>query len=408
MHYVEKEEGEMGIRGKGRRFGIAAALFFVFLFLAFLLLVSCGPPKGGNGAGGGRKLEEGGRISQELVYTHSMDIRYAKGFSVDYYERGYVLFTLSDTGRFLAVPEGLGVPEDLSPDIVPLRQPVQQVYLAASGVMDMFVALDALDVLGFSGLRPEGWYIPEARKAMERGDILYAGSYGEPDYERILSGGCSLAIENTMVYHVPEVAEQLRQFSIPVLVDLSSREEEPLGRMEWVRLYGALLGKEEEAKAVFSSQEAKLKALEGKGKSGKTVAFFYITADGKVNVRKSSDYLAKMINLAGGDPMFPDLGAEGGSSSTVALQMEEFYATARDADYLVYNGAVDGGITCVDELVAKHRLLGEFKAVQEGRVFCTEKNLYQSSMKLGTITEDIYKMLEQEGDGMVFIYRLEQ
>ena len=106
--------------------------------------------------------------------------------------------------------------------------------------------------------------------------------------------------------------------------------------------------------------------------------------------------------------MFPDLGAEGGSSSTVALQMEEFYATARDADYLVYNGAVDGGITCVDELVAKHRLLGEFKAVQEGRVFCTEKNLYQSSMKLGTITEDIYKMLEQEGDGMVFIYRLEQ
>ncbi len=37
MHYVEKEEGEMGIRGKGRRSGIAAALFFVFLFFKGVL-----------------------------------------------------------------------------------------------------------------------------------------------------------------------------------------------------------------------------------------------------------------------------------------------------------------------------------------------------------------------------------
>ena len=191
--------------------------------------------------------------------------------------------------------------------------------------MDMFRMLGALPDIRFSGTDASGWYIPEAKEAMENGSILYAGKYSEPDYERIVSEGCGLAIENTMILHSPEVKEKLESFGIPVLVDHSSYEAHPLGRTEWIRLYGVLTGKEKEAEAAFAKQEAALQRVteegsdaENAGGSVKTeqtaqaekpsAAFFYITNQGSVNVRRSSDYIPKMIELAGGRYIFGHLG----------------------------------------------------------------------------------------------------
>lgn len=352
-------------------------------------------------------------ISKSLVYSHTMELKYARQFSVDYYEGGYALVRIvggqSDPENpdcFLVVPEGCQAPEDLCPDIVPLFQPIENIYLAASAAMDMFVALDALDQIRFSGLKTEGWYVEEAREAMERGDILYAGRYGAPDYERIVSEGCGLAVENTMIYHTPQVKEQLKRFGIPVMVDYSSYEKEPLGRTEWVRLYGLLTGKEDLANRTFEAEAAAFEAVAGREYTGKTVAFFYITDNGEVNVRKSSDYLPRMIEQAGGRYVFENLGDKESSSSTVTLQMEEFYAAAKEADYLVYNSTVDGELATIEELTAKSSLLKSFKAVREGNVFCTSKNLYQSPMALGTIIADIHEMLAGGDEKLMYLYRL--
>lgn len=350
-------------------------------------------------------------ISKSLVYSHSMDLKYAKRFSVDYYENGYALIriTREESGPedcFLVVPEGCQAPTDLNPDIILLEQPINNIYLAASAAMDMFVSVDALDRIRFSGLKTDGWYIKEARAAMEQGEILYAGKYGAPDYERIVSEGCGLAIENTMIYHTPQVKEQLERFGIPVMVDYSSYETEPLGRTEWVRLYGLLTGREDLARKAFESELSAFEAVDGREASGKTVAFFYVTENGGVNVRKSSDYLPRMIEQAGGRYVFENLGDEESASSSVTLQMEEFYAAARETDYLIYNSTVDRELTKLEELTAKSSLLKDFKAVREGNVYCTSKNLYQSSMALGTIILDIHEMLAGRDKELTYLYRL--
>lgn len=348
-------------------------------------------------------------ISRELTYTGSMDLVYAEKFAVDYYEGGYALITVNQDMQYLLVPEGMEAPEDLAEGIAVLQQPVDHIYLVASAVMDMFVSMDALDSVRFSGLQESGWYIEEAREAMEAGDILYAGKYSAPDYERILAEGCGLAVENTMIYHTPEVKEQLENFGIPVLVDYSSYEAEPLGRTEWVKLYGLLIGKEEAAEEAFQSEmEAFQSIQESEEDIGdeKSVAFFYITANGEANVRKSSDYLAKMIDMAGGEYIFRNLGDEESASSTETMQMEEFYAGAKDADYIIYNSTIDGELSSLDELLAKSPLLKDFKAVENGNVFCTTRDLYQSSMELGTIISDIHSMLTDRTD-MTYIYPLE-
>ena len=363
------------------------------------------------GCGGGEAPEAGEMdrdISASLTYESSMELTYAEKFSVDYYTDDYALVTIPEDGRFLVVPEGKEAPEDLDDDITVLKKPLENIYLVASAVMDMFVSLDALDSVRFSALKTDSWYIEEAKAAMEAEDILYAGQYSAPDYEKILAENCKLAIENTMIYHTPEVKEQLEKFGIPVMVDYSSYEPNPLGRTEWVKLYGLLTDKEEDAAEVFAPEAAAFESIREAEKSGTTVSFFNITSNGEANVRNSSDYLPKMIEMAGGSYVFDHLGdEEDTASSTISMQMEEFYAAAKDADYVIYNSTIDGELHSVEELLGKSPLLKNFRAVQEGNVFCTTKNLYQSSMELGTIISDIHKMMTGDEENLTYIYRLE-
>lgn len=374
----------------------------LLLSLLLLLTAACSPGEGG--ADGERNTD----ISAELEYEDSMELLYAEKFSVDYYTGGFSLVTVNGSERYLVVPEGKESPGDLAEDITVLYQPLDRIYLVASAVMDMFISMDSLDVIRFTGTKAASWYLEEAREAVETGDILYAGNYSAPDYEQILAEGCDLAIENTMVYHTPEVKEQLEKFGIPVMVDYSSYETEPLGRTEWVKLYGLLADREEEAAEAFAGQQEAFASIGDAEDTGKTVAFFYITSSGEVNVRKASDYLPKMIELAGGHYVFSDLGAEDDTaSSTVSLQMEEFYAAAREADYLIYNSTIDGELSSAEELFGKSELLENFKAVREGNVYCTTRDLYQSSMELGTMIADIHGMLNGEEDGLTYLYRLD-
>lgn len=382
----------------------------VSCILVFALLLSLFSGCGKSGAGGGEEsaLEDRDtQISGQLKYSGSMELSYAGQFEVDYYEDGYALLSIADGTRYLIVPEGMEAPEDLDGDIVVLMQPLQNIYLVASAVMDMICELDALDAIRFSGQEAEGWYIEEARAAMEEGNILYAGKYSMPDYELILSEGCSLAVENNMISHSPEVIEKLEDFGIPVLIDRSSYESHPLGRVEWIKVYGVLLDRQQEAEDAFQEQVESMERAMEQEASGKTVAFFYITTNGMVNVRCSSDYVPKMIELAGGQYVFQDLGGEGGRS-TVTMQMEEFYSAAKDADYLIYNSTIDGELSSLEELLEREELLADFRAVQEGNVWCTTRDLYQQSMSVGGMIEDIHNMLAGGSgeSGMQYLYPL--
>ena len=181
-----------------------------------------------------------------------LDLQYATQFTVDYYDDGVKLLSVSNGAQFLVIPENGSVPGDLPPEIVVLKQPVKNIYLAATAAMCLFDALDSLDAIRLSGTREDGWYIESAGKAMREGRIIYAGKYSEPDYEVLLENHCELAIESQMIGHASAVKDKLEELGIPVLVDMSSSEPHPLGRTEWIRFYGALLGKEKEADALFN------------------------------------------------------------------------------------------------------------------------------------------------------------
>ncbi len=344
---------------------------------------------------------------KEILHESSMELQYAENFTVEHYPGGYVLLTTTvDNKKFLLVPKDCEIPQDLEDGIVVLKRPIRDLYLVASSAMDMFCALDGLDKISFSGQKEDGWYIEEAKEAMARGEILYAGKYNKPDYELIVSNGCTLAIENTMISHAPEVVEKLEDFGIPMMIEYSSYEPHPLGRVEWIKFYGALLDKEKEAEQIFEEQKAIFERIADDEKTDKTAAFFFVTSNNLIQVRQSTDYIPKIIELAGGKYVFENLGEAETKRSTINIQIEDFYAGAKDADFLIYNSSIDGGVASMEDLVDKCGLLAEFKAVNEGNVWCTTKDVYQQPLSIGYLAEDIHAMLSGETDDMNYLFRL--
>ena len=351
-----------------------------------------------------------------LVLAEHVRNEYAQQFSIDRYEGGYSLITTTLNGgssRFLVIPEGADIPKELENDISVIQQPARNFYIAATSAMGLFAEIGAMDSVRFSGSKAEEWYIDAAKEAMERGEIIYAGKYRAPDYELLISGGCTLSIQSTMIEHSPAVREKLLSLGIPVFVDYASYEPHPLGRSEWIRVYAEMCGKAEEAERVFSQQSEKLKALEGVESTGKTAAFFYINSAGQAVTRRSGDYITKMMELAGGRSVFDNGTASDQSSafSTVVMEMEKFYTAAKDADLIIYNSTIDGELTTIAELLAKNSLLADFKAVKNRNVWCTRENVYQETTKLGTMIFDFYSVFSgteiENQNPPTFLYKLE-
>ena len=331
----------------------------------------------------------------ELDWSRHLELDYAQSFAVDFSPEGYARISI-DQETYLLVPQLSQPPAETPEDVTVLRQPLENIYLQATAAMDCFRQLEAMDAITLSGTQADGWYIPEARQAMEDGRMVYAGKYSAPDYELIVSKNCDLALESTMIYHNPEVKEQLERLGVPVLVERSSYERHPLGRMEWIKLYGVLTGRLEEAEAYFDRQMERLEPILEQESTGKTVAFFSVTSNGSVTVRKSGDYIAKAIELAGGVYVFQGLAENENALSTINIQMETFYDTARDADVLIYNSTIEADLDTIEQLVAKSAPLADFKAVQAGNVWCTGKSMFQESQAVGDIIMDIHTVVSEE------------
>ena len=377
----------------------ALALLLALCMALSLVLTGCG-----------NKRNAGGEAPAvgDLTYESTVPLEYADQFAIYKYEGGYSLIDMVDSDRILVVPEGKEIPDGLDDDIVVVQQPLDHIYMAATSAMALFDIIDALDTITFVGSKH--WYIDSAVKAMEDGRFIYAGKYNTPDYEMLINQGCQLAIESTMILHNPEVKEKMVELGIKTVVERSSYEDHPLGRTEWVKVYGALLGREAEADAAFRAEVDKIQALEGLESTGKTVAFFYVSSGGNAVTYKTNGYVPTMIRIAGGEYIFSDLGLDDDSKlSTVNMNMEEFYHTARDADVVIYNCSIAAQLHSMEEFLALSPVLGDLKAVKENNVWCTTESMFQQTDKMGTIIQEMNAIFsgKAEQSELTYLFKLQ-
>lgn len=326
-------------------------------------------------------------------------LKHATGFDIFRYEGGKSLIRIYGVGDYTVEPE----------------RPVEKTYLVSTSAMDLVRQLGALGKVRFSPLRAADWSIEEVRRIMDGGRMLYAGKYRAPDYELLIANGCDLAIENTMIYHEPEVKEKLEELGIPVIVETSSYESDPLGRLEWIKVYGEIYGNSKEAEAFYEEKLGEVENLIASATDGgdkdlqkKTVACFYVSATGMINVRVPGDYITQMIAMAGGEYV-PAESATGGKSGmgTLNMQMEDFLKEAKDADILLYNKTIDGDVESVDDLIAKNEVFSQFKAVKEGNVYSLEGDFFQKTTCMTDFITDLHDLMDKKDRDYAFFTRLE-
>lgn len=341
----------------------------------------------------------------DLAHAGSVELAHAKRFTVDEFEGGYLLVCLANKDRFLIVPQGASAPQGLDKDISVIAAPLTNVYHAASNSVCLIDQLGVVDAIAATSVNPQTCSIESLVEAVESGSCTYVGSYSSPDYERLAQLGCTVALENTMIDHRPDTREKLQGLGLTVLTDLSSTEPTALGRLEWIRLYGVLFGREDQADEFFSNACKSVEQVSQGSSTGKTVAFFYINEDGAAVVRRSGDYVSQMISMAGGTIAFSDLG-DSQDSSSVTMEMESFYAQVRDADFIIYNATVDNSVSSMADFLAKNQLLANTKAAQEGNVWRCTSNMYQQMTKTPQIVSDLRAMLEGADNSLTYLEKL--
>ena len=341
-----------------------------------------------------------------FTYISTDDSSFAKEYKIHRYDKDLLVIAVSDGRNYVLVPDGLDAPAIDAPDTFIIKKPLTSIYLAASAVMCQFDEIGAVDKITLSGTKEEDWYIDSAIAAMQAGTLFYGGKYSAPDYEMMMEKGTDLAIENTMILHTPKVLEKLQKLGITTFIDRSSYEDDPLGRLEWIKVYGALCDKEDEADKAFLKQKKMVEDMELTGIDGKSVAVFSLNSSHQIVTRKRSDYFVKMIEKAGGIYLAPDAGSDENVSSSITVSIEAFYDYAKDADILIYNGTIQDAPADLDALADMDVTFKDFKAVQSGNVWACDKSLYQFTNKAGTIISDLYEVIAEGKETTEFFYKL--
>ena len=203
-----------------------------------------------------------------LSYESSDEIENAALFSIYRYAGGFTLIDVTDGGRYLLVPEGAEVPAGADEDATLIQLPVQSAYVASESAMTLIDGIeipaetDPVKLSGCEGL---------ALNRIPAEQLGFAGAWTAPDYTALLMSGCDLAIlpetfseaetvseEDRAV--AAEVRERLALLGVPCVADCSALEESTQGRLEWIKVYGAILGCEEAAQAAYAQAIAALNA----------------------------------------------------------------------------------------------------------------------------------------------------
>lgn len=140
--------------------------------------------------------------------------------------------------RYLVVPEEVEIPIALEKEMIVIQTPVESIYTDSEQAVTYLEQLEKEELVTVKN--EEAGTKPEYKELiLNKCDLaLLSDAFLEPDSESLFE----------------EVTERLTTLGIPVLVDRSKQEESEAAQAEWLKVYGVILGCQEEASALY--QEA--------------------------------------------------------------------------------------------------------------------------------------------------------
>lgn len=327
-----------------------------------------------------------------LALMTKLPTRFTEAFSVEYLKNGLKKVIDGENRTLILAPKDAEIPEKYANEII-ITTPLESLFLGSTTQGCLLRPIgEEVSVVGVTTDTDE-WYIDGIKKRMETGNITYVGSSNAPDYELIAALEPQVAMVYTGPYGQVDLIEKFDELGITYVVDNDYLENHPFGRMEWMKFAAAFYDKEIHASKMFNEAVSNIEnlsaSLENKEKPKVAWASVY---KGDVYVPGQESYVAKMIEMAGGDFVF-DL--EGTSSSKISL--EDFYAGAADVDVLIYSSSKAWTPT-IAGVVESAPALADIKAVQDMNVWCFHADYYQSIDKTDELILDLVSIFSGKGD----------
>lgn len=321
---------------------------FYIIASFFLLLTACS--------------EKTGTTSQ----TTPILLEYAKNFTIDSLESG-ILLTIGENGgrqwRFVLSKEK---PAKLPSNSTWIQTPVQRILTLAGTDIGMLSLLGQEDrICGVSdGRFVFNKKISQRLKARKLADF---GNEDQISVERILLSKAQAISYSSFGKDFPHEKE-LAQAGIACIPILDWKERHPLGKAEWLKVYGYLCGNAEQANISFTKTATnykRLKASTQKNKHKPTV--FSGNQTGEIwFCPAGNSYEAQLIADAGGNYTYKNVPGTGSLSLTPEKVLTD------NRQHMIW---INPGAASYEELIQKQPKAIHFEAFSEKRVFCYSLNM---------------------------------
>lgn len=207
--------------------------------------------------------------------------------------------------------------------------------LAAIGADSAISAVSGIKYISNPAIRARA----EAKGHLEGGwtrvyDIGYESSL---DYERILKLNPDIVLTYTVSGAEPQYITRLRSLGVRVLVLHDHLEDHPLARAEYIRLYGALTGRQALADSLFEEISSRYGALAARPdeNSDRVKVLLNVPYGDAWYIPGEESYMSRLIRDAGGEV----LGARQGTSISGTVTLEQAYELSQEADIWLNPGA---------------------------------------------------------------------
>ncbi|MBQ0054107.1 MAG: ABC transporter substrate-binding protein [Bacteroidales bacterium] len=220
------------------------------------------------------------------------------------------------------------------------------------------------NIVGIAGTR--FIYNPQLQKRIQMGLIQEVGSESLPDYEMIISLKPTLVTAYGISGSDNSYIETLRRYGLTVLVLDDYLEASPLGRMAYIKLFGAITGHRAEADSIYNAGVGKYNAIrdsiaEAIGGSEKVKVLMNAPFKGIWYIPGGRNYTARMINDAGGQI----LGSNPDAVSSTTESLEKMLVLASDAQVWFNPNTA----TTIFEVIEQNPLLSDIPAVRNLQVY---------------------------------------
>lgn len=276
--------------------------------------------------------------------------------------------TLKVLHTYLLADREKPLPEHL-PEGTIVRTPLQKSVIYSSVHCSLWSELDELKGIGgVCGL--EYIKLPQIQEGCRNGSIVNVGNSMNPDIERIIDLRPDAILlspfENSGGYG------RVGKLNIPIIECADYMETSALGRAEWMRLYGLLLGKEAQADSLFAGIEKEYLTLTQQVKSQnlkRPTVISEMKNSSAWYIPEGNSTMGRLYQDAGADYVFAYLS----NSGSVPLAFETVFDRGGNADIwlIKYNQPQD---KTYSELERDYAPYARFKAFQDRKVYGCNTN----------------------------------